>query len=107
LERNARDGTGSIRRGQLDFDDSKARNTYFAGFENITRWGPVSQRGFDVSYLPKSLLKDGDPNGRREDYWGFVGGLMFRWPQRSDGARFRGAPRLVMLPRPRPVRRPT
>ncbi len=89
LERNARDGTGSIRRGDLDFDHSSARNTYFAGFENITRWGPISQRGFDVSYFPKSLLKDGDPNGRREDYWGFVGRLMFRWPQRSAGARLR------------------
>jgi hypothetical protein len=98
LERNARDGTGSIRRGQLDFDDSKARNTYFAGFENITRWGPVSQRGFDVSYLPASLLKDGDPNGRREDYWGFVGRLMFRWPQRSEGIRFRGGTEIGYAP---------
>ena len=34
VQRNAAEGTGSIRRGQLDFDDSKARNTYFLGFEN-------------------------------------------------------------------------
>lgn len=89
LERNARDRTGSIRRGPLDFDDSKARNTFFTGFENIQSWGLIVQRGFDVSYLPNSLLKDGDPNGRREDYWGFVGRLAARWPQRSEGIRLR------------------
>ena len=89
LQRNARDGTGSIRRGLLDFDDSGARNTYFLGFENIERWGPVVQRALDVSYLPDSLLKDGDPDGRREDYWGLVGRLTVRWPQRSEGPRLR------------------
>jgi len=89
LERNARDGTGSIRRGPLDFDDSKARNTFFTGFENIQNWGLIVQRGFDVSYLPNSLLKDGNLNGRREDYWGLVGRLAVRWPQRSEGIRLR------------------
>ena len=89
FERNASDGTGSIRHGSLDFDDGKARNTYFVGFENIERWGPIVQRGFDVSYLPNSLLTDGDPNGRREDYWGVVGRLAARWPQRTTGIRLR------------------
>ena len=76
LQHNANDGSGSIRRGLLDFDDGSAHQTYFVGTEHTGRWGPVVQRGFDLSYLPASLLKDGDPDGRREDYWGLVGRLM-------------------------------
>ncbi len=73
----------------LVFDDSKAQNTWFAGFENIERWGPIVQRSLDISYLPYSLLKDGVANGRREDYWGIVGRLVGRWPQRRVGIRLR------------------
>lgn len=89
LERNDSDGASSIRHGPLDFHDSEARNTFFVGFENIKSWGLVVQRAFDVSYLPNSLLKDGDTDGRREDYWGLVGRLAVRWPQRSEGIRLR------------------
>jgi hypothetical protein len=45
----------------------------------------IVQRAFDVSYLPDSLLKDGEPDGRRTDYWGMVGRLMVRWPPETDG----------------------
>jgi hypothetical protein len=62
---------------------------FFVGFENIESRGLIVQRAFDVSYLPASLLKDGDINGRRVDYWGLVGRLAFRWPQRSEGIRLR------------------
>ena len=89
LERNSRDGASSIRHGELDFDDNKARNTSFFGFENINRWGPIVQRALDISYLPSSLLKDGTADGRREDYWGIVGRLVGRWPQRREGIRLR------------------
>jgi hypothetical protein len=50
----------------------------------------VVQRGVDISYLPSTLLKDDDPDGRREDYWGLVGRMAFRWPQRTEGLRIRG-----------------
>ena len=89
LQRNVAEGTGSIRRGLLDFDDDGARNTYFVGLENTRRTGNVVQRAFDVSYLPDSLLKDGDPNGRREDYWGLVGRIALRLPKRREGPRLR------------------
>ena len=89
LERNDSDGASSIRHGPLDYNDSEARNTFFAGFENIDSWRLVVQRAFDVSYLPNSLLVDGNVNGRREDYWGLVGRLAMRWPQRSEGIRLR------------------
>lgn len=89
LQRNSSEGSGSIRREPLEFDDSDARVSYFAGTENTQPWGNVVQRAFDVSYLPAALLTDGIPNGRREDYWGLVGRLVFRFPQRSEGVRLR------------------
>jgi len=89
LQRNSEDGSGSIRRGLLDFADDGARNTLFYGVENTRRWGPVVQRAFDVSYLPSSLLKDGSLDGRREDYWALVGRLALRWPLGESGARLR------------------
>ena len=89
LQRNAANGTGSIRHSPLDFDDGRARNTYFLGFEKTSRERPVAQLAFDASYLPGSLLEDGNPEGRRTDYWGLVGRLALRWPQRSEGIRLR------------------
>ncbi len=68
LQRNSDEGSGSVRRSPLDFDDQDAHNSFFVGFENTQDWGPVVQRALDISYLPDSLLKDGDPTGRREDY---------------------------------------
>ena len=69
IQRNTDDGTGSIRRGPLNFEDSSAKNTFFVGFENTNSVGPIVQRSLNVSYLPKSLLKDGTTSGPREDYW--------------------------------------
>jgi hypothetical protein len=89
-QRNASDGTGSIRRGPLDYDNRNARNTYFIGFENLQPSGFIVQRAFDISYLPSALLEDGDPKGDRDDYVAFVGRLVARWPQRQEGIRLRG-----------------
>jgi len=90
IQHNSRSGTGSIRRDPINFDDSKASETWLLAFENIRPLGPFVQRSVDISYLPASLLKDNDLQGRREDYWGLVGRLAARWPQRSQGMRFRG-----------------
>lgn len=89
VQYNSADGSGSIRRGALDFDDSNARFSYFVATENRNAWGPVVQRSLGISYLPDSLLKDGDTAGRREDYLGIVARGAARWPQRSEGIRFR------------------
>ncbi len=97
-EHNSRDGASSIRHGELDFDNSKAQNTWFAGVENIDRWGPIVQRALDISYLPSSLLKDGTADGRREDYWGVVGRLVGRWPQRRQGIRLRAGIEMAYAP---------
>ncbi len=90
VQRNIDDGTGSIRRGPMDYSDSAAKNTYFMAFENVRPCGPVVQRGLDVSYLPATLLKDGDTEASRTDYWGLVGRLALQWPARSEGTRLRG-----------------
>jgi len=98
LQRNDDDGTGSIAHRPLDFNDGTAHNTFFLGFENIRSWGPIVQRSFDISYLPSSLLQDGFPDGSRVDYWGFVGRLALRWPQRSMGPRLRAGVEIGYAP---------
>ena len=79
LQHNDSEGSSSIRRGHLDFYDPDSRITYFVAMENLQSWGPIVQRGIDVSFLPASLLKDGDRQGRLEDYWGVVGRFAARW----------------------------
>lgn len=99
LQRNVSSGTGSIRRGDfLNYESSTARNTWFYGLENYESWGLITQRSFDVSYLPDSLVKDGDPADPREDYLAFVGRLAMRWPQRTEGPRLRAGAELGYAP---------
>ncbi len=87
-----------MRRAPLDFDASGARHTLFIAFENTDEWRSVVQRALDVSYLPDSLLVDGDRGGRREDYWGVVGRLAARWPCRSEGLRVRAGAEIGYAP---------
>jgi hypothetical protein len=90
LQRNASDGSSSIRHSPLDFEDNDSRVSYFAAIENIEPLGPIVQRGLDVSYLPASLLKDGDRQGRIEDYWGVVARFAARWTVNEErDMRFR------------------
>ena len=89
LQHNSSDGPTNVRRGPLDFDDSSARISYFFAIESLERTPLFLQRGLDISYLPKSLLKDGVLSGRREDYYGIVVRSANRWPERDDGIRLR------------------
>jgi hypothetical protein len=79
LQRNDSEGSSSVRRSPLDFQAGDSRVTYFVAMENVKPWGPIVQRGLDVSYLPSSLLKDGTSQGPIEDYWGVVGRFAARW----------------------------
>jgi hypothetical protein len=56
------------------------------------------QRGLDISYLPKSLLKEGELSGLREDYYGIVLRTANRWPERDEGIRLRVAAELGYAP---------
>ncbi len=91
LQHNSSNGASNVRRGPLDFDDSGARVSYFFGIESRKRTPLFLQRGLDISYLPKSLLKDGSLSGRREDYYGIVIRTANRWPERDEGFRLRTA----------------
>ena len=98
LQHNAAEGATNVRRAPLDFDDSGARVSYFVAFENLERKPFFLQKALDISYLPKSLLKDGTQSGRREDYYAVVLRSANRWPERNDGIRLRVAAELGYAP---------
>jgi hypothetical protein len=98
LQLNQADGTGNIRRGPIDFNDDDARITYFLAWENMQRFGPINQQGFDITYMPASLMKDGDRNGRLEDYVGVVGRFAASWPEGSLGRRLNVAGEIGYAP---------
>jgi len=86
LQRNQAGGTGNVRRGPIDFNDD-SRITYFLAVENLRRRGPINQRGLDITYMPRSLMKDSSRDGRIKDYTAVVGRFASSWPQGSAGPR--------------------
>jgi hypothetical protein len=98
LQKNYADGTGNIRRGPIDFRDDDSRITYFLAAENTQRLGPINQQGFDVTYMPQSLMKDGIPTGRIKDYLAFVGRFAASWPEGSTGRRLNVAGEIGYAP---------
>ena len=98
VQLNSSDGASNVRQEPLDFSDSGSKLSYFLAFENKEPKAHVLQRGLDVSYLPKSLHKDGIAMGRTEDYWGLVARGAVRWPDRSDGPRLRVSGELGYAP---------
>jgi hypothetical protein len=98
LQYNSPDGSGSFRRRPLNFTDEGSRTSYFFAFENNKSKGSVLQRALDISYLPNSLLKDGNRFGRPEDYWGLVVRGAARWPAQSEGPNLRISAELGYAP---------
>ena len=98
LQHNSEDGPSNVRREPLNFEDAGARVSYFFGIESLKRTRLFLQRGLDISYLPKSLLKDGLLSGRHEDYYGIVIRSANRWPERDEGIRLRVAYELGYAP---------
>ena len=89
LQYNSKDGPSNVRRDPLDFSDNRSRISYFFGLENLEPKRLLVQRGIDVTYLPSSLLSDGQADSRREDYSAIVARTASRWPLRSEGWRIR------------------
>lgn len=87
-EYNDSDGPTSVRRDPLDFTDSDTRVSHFVAWETQNRLGPFTQRGFDISYLPSALLKDGTENSIREDYVAFVARAVIAHPFGTKGRRY-------------------
>ncbi len=73
---NDEDGSSTLARRPLDFEDDDSRWSGFYSLESLQRWGPITQRAVDISWMPSALLEDGDT----EDYWNIVGRLAAEWP---------------------------
>jgi hypothetical protein len=91
---------GSVRRDPLDFSTGKSELSHFFALENTRPWGRVVQRGLDISYLPDSLLTDGNLSGRRDDYWAIVarGAMRFRRDNAPGERRWRLAGEIGYAP---------
>jgi len=85
VQYNDEDGSSTLARPPLDFTDDDSRVSYFFSMDNRQRWGPFTQRAFDVSYLPSALLTESDPSGPTADYWNLVGRLASEWALGTDG----------------------
>ena len=89
LQYNSKDGPSNVRRDPLDFSDSRSRVSYFYGLENLEADRLLVQRGIDITYLPSSLLSNGQADSRLEDYLAIVARVASRWPLRSESWRIR------------------
>ncbi len=89
LQYNSKDGPSNVRRYPLDFSDSRSRVSYFYGLENLQANRLLVQRRLDITYLPSSLLSNGQAKSRLEDYVAIVARVASRWPVRSEDWRIR------------------
>jgi hypothetical protein len=98
LQRNLEAGATNVRLPPLAFTDDKSRMSYFAAVESNKAYGPIVQRAFDVSYLPRSLTTEGSVSGPMEDYIAFVGRLGAQWPLGRTGTRLLAGAELGYAP---------
>lgn len=98
VQYNPQAGATEVRRSPLDFTEDGSRVSYFVAMENKQPWGPVVQRGIDVTYLPDALHVDGNVAGRIDDYWAVVGRLAALWPAGNSGMKFMLAGELGYAP---------
>jgi len=80
LQYNQGPNSTNVRRKPLDFSESGSRLAYFFSLENTSPVGSIVQRGFNISYLPDSLQKEGTATGRIEDYWALTAKSAAVWP---------------------------
>lgn len=85
VQYNDSDGSSTLARPPLDFDDDDSRVSLFYSLESLEPWGLFTQRGFDVTYMPSALLKDGTRAGSIDDYWTLVGRFAAQWPVNPAG----------------------
>jgi len=83
---NHREGSSSLARDPLEFDDNNSRFSWLYSLESLQRWHMFTQRAFDVTFLPSSLRTEGPQQGRVEDYWNLVGRFAAQWPQESNSS---------------------
>ena len=84
LQYNDNGGSSTLARGPLDFDDDSQWSGFYS-IENLRPWGIVTQRAFDITYMPSALLQEGVRNGPTDDFWALVGRFASRWPVNPVG----------------------
>lgn len=87
LQSNASSGTGPATRGPLVFDDSNSRITAFTALEATAPLGPLTQRVFSATWMPRALATDGVGAERRQDYVALTARLFAEWPIGASGMR--------------------
>ena len=70
---NDEDGSSTLARAPLDFEDDDSRLSWFYSLESLERRGPVAQLGVDLTWMPSALRGDGVEDEGLEDYWNIVG----------------------------------
>jgi hypothetical protein len=88
LQHNAKDGATTVRRKPFNFSDDNSRVTYFFAWENNQPWGPVVQRGIDLTYTPDALQVDGSSAGRIDDMLNLVVRGAAQWSVGDNGIKF-------------------
>jgi hypothetical protein len=83
VQYNDPDGSSTLARSPLDFSDDDSRVSYFYSLENRQLWGLITQRSFDLSYMPSALVISDGQDGPVVDYWNLVGRAASEWPVRS------------------------
>lgn len=91
LQHNSEDGPTNVLRPPLDVSASGSRITYFAALTNHTPWGPIVQRGFDLTYIPGALRTDGTEAGKMDDYFGIIARATTAWPVAEGSLLLGGA----------------
>jgi hypothetical protein len=85
LQHNSRRGPSSTLRPPLNFEDDASRVTVFAAIESDQTRGAITQRGLDLTVIPRALSGGGDAP---EDYIALVGRGMLTWPLTVTGSSF-------------------
>ena len=85
VQYNDSDGSSTLTRRPLDFENDDSRYSGFYSLESRQPWGIFTQRAFDITYMPSALLKQGNSDGPREDYWNLVGRFATQWPVNPGG----------------------
>jgi hypothetical protein len=85
IQYNDSDGSSTPAHSPLDFEDDDSRYSGFYSLESRQPWGFITQRAFDITYMPSALLKEGSRDGPREDYWNLVGRFAAQWPVNPAG----------------------
>ena len=95
---NDEDGSSTLARPPLDFEDDDSRLSGFWSLERLRPGQALSQLGVDVVYQPGALLADGPAQSSPEDYWNVIGRAAGELPLGRPGSALLWAGQLGYAP---------